>query len=180
MDPTELVCGDLVLRPLRADDAEAVLAGWDDDEVARWQPPRDRPRTLADARERVGRSERERADRPVLRWAVAEGDAAGPMLGEVSIDLSMADLGIGLVGWWLLPAGRGRGLASRAVRLLARYAFTELGLARLEAGIATGNTASLAVAERAGWAREGIMRSGFPARDGRVDTWLVSRIPSDG
>ena len=48
----------------------------------------------------------------------------------------------GEIGYLVAPAARGRGVASRAVGLLTRWGFDELGIERFELLIATENTAS--------------------------------------
>ena len=76
------------------------------------------------------------------------------------------------VGYWLVPAARGRGVATRAVRLLARWAFDSLGVVRLELTCGPDNVASQRVAERCGFTREGLMRAHLPFKGGRRDTVL--------
>ncbi len=62
------------------------------------------------------------------------------------------------VGYWVgLPFLR-RGYASHALGAVCRFAFEDLRLQRLEAASMPGNRASLAVLERAGFAREGLAR----------------------
>ncbi|CAA9327198.1 MAG: hypothetical protein AVDCRST_MAG36-739 [uncultured Nocardioidaceae bacterium] len=66
----------------------------------------------------------------------------------------------GEVGYWLHPAGRGRGVAAEAVRLALRHAFLPaevggLGLARVRAVAAVGNDPSQRVLERAGFTQQG-------------------------
>ena len=67
-----------------------------------------------------------------------------------------------MIGYSMMPAWRGRGHATRAVRLLAAWAFEHAGIARLVAGTAPWNTASQRVLERAGFQREGYERSRLP------------------
>jgi RimJ/RimL family protein N-acetyltransferase len=55
--------------------------------------------------------------------------------------------------YWLAPAGRGRGIATKAVRLLCRWAFDSLGLERITLQTRPGNARSQAVARRAGFQR---------------------------
>ena len=62
------------------------------------------------------------------------------------------------IGYWVDAAHRGAGLAGRSAGRLARYAFSELGLHRLEIRCAAGNEASRAVAEHLGFALEGRLR----------------------
>jgi RimJ/RimL family protein N-acetyltransferase len=83
------------------------------------------------------------------------------------------------VGYWLAPHARGRGIATRAVRLLARWALDDLGLARLQITCGPDNLASQRVAERAGFTREGVLRSHYPFKGSRRDTVVFSLLPGD-
>ncbi|QYC38701.1 Putative ribosomal N-acetyltransferase YdaF [Nonomuraea coxensis DSM 45129] len=61
----------------------------------------------------------------------------------------------GTVGYSAYASTTGRGYMTEGLRLLVAFAFDELALHRLEANIQPGNTASLKLAERAGFRREG-------------------------
>ena len=102
----------------------------------------------------------------------------GPLLGAVGLHGIGSASGRCSAGYWLAAAARGKGLATRAVRLLCRYAFAELAVARIELWIEPENTASLAVAERVGFAREGLMRSFMPIREVRRDMLMYSLLPN--
>ncbi|HEU4332585.1 MAG TPA: NUDIX hydrolase [Lapillicoccus sp.] len=94
-------------------------------------------------------------------------EAAGSTVGTGQIrDLgeSTAEITIDLD-----PAFRGRGYATRAVRLLVEYAFGELGFGRVQARVATDNAAAVRVARRAGLRNEGVVR--VPAEVG--DAYLL-------
>jgi RimJ/RimL family protein N-acetyltransferase len=54
------------------------------------------------------------------------------------------------VGYWVRRTQAGRGIASRALRLVSRFAFGGLALERLEILVPEGNVASRRVAEKAG------------------------------
>ena len=83
------------------------------------------------------------------------------------------------LGYMLAPAARGRGIATRALDDLTRWAFDELGALRAYLIINADNGPSLRVAERCGYVREGVMRSLHLKQDIRVDAALYSRLPSD-
>jgi RimJ/RimL family protein N-acetyltransferase len=83
------------------------------------------------------------------------------------------------VGYWLVPAARGRGVATQSVRMVARWAFEELGLVRLELLAHPDNVRSQAVAERSGFLREGRVRSYRRSPQGRSDMVLYSLLPGD-
>jgi RimJ/RimL family protein N-acetyltransferase len=82
-----------------------------------------------------------------------------------------------MTGYSLRPEYRGRGFTTRAVRLLADWGFQEVGLARLIAGTAPENLASQRVLQRAGFEREGYLRSRLPGPDGtRIDDVQWARL----
>jgi len=83
------------------------------------------------------------------------------------------------IGFWLVPRARGRGIGSRAVGLLARWAVQEAGLARVEAYVIPDNIASQRLLEKAGFRREGLLRSYLCYEGRRFDALLYSLLPSD-
>ena len=99
------------------------------------------------------------------------------MLGGVSL-FGFVDGRAG-IGYWLAPEARGRGVATRSVRLVAPWAFEELRVARLELTCGPDNVASQRVAQRCGFMREGLLRSHMPFKGGRRDTVLFSLLTHD-
>jgi RimJ/RimL family protein N-acetyltransferase len=83
------------------------------------------------------------------------------------------------IGFWLARQARGRGIATRAVRLLSRWAVETLPLARLQMGIYPSDRASQRVAERCGFVREAILRSFLEIDGTRRDLVLFSLVADD-
>jgi RimJ/RimL family protein N-acetyltransferase len=104
-------------------------------------------------------------------------DAADRCVGHVFVNLGTS--GRGTVGYWLLPEARRRGFATRAVRLLARWALRELSLARLGLLVEPSNDRSQRVAERVGFRREGLLRSYAEVDGRRVDYLSYSLLPGE-
>ncbi|WEH15130.1 GNAT family protein [Streptomyces sp. VNUA24] len=79
------------------------------------------------------------------------------------------------VGCWLEPAGTGRGLVTRAMRVLIDWAVDVRAIHRVEWIAASGNTPSLNVARRLGMVRDGVQRERYPHRGVRhdVEIWSV-------
>jgi len=96
--------------------------------------------------------------------------------GLVDLDL---DAGQGEIGYVVAPEARGRGVASRALRLITGWAIDELGLERVELHIDPENTASIRVAERCAYVREGVLRSLHFKDAIRADTAIYSMLPAD-
>jgi RimJ/RimL family protein N-acetyltransferase len=174
--PTEVVRTErLVLRPYRPDDAEAVHRACQDLEIQRWlRVPS--PYTEADAVQFVTETTvQARAEGRGLLTAV---EADGEFLGSAGLHLTPGALGPG-VGYWLAPWARGRGYAAEAAHALAGWGL-ELGAPRVHLLADVGNTASQAVAVRAGFSREGVLRSCLDYRDGsRGDAVVFSRLAED-
>ncbi len=96
------------------------------------------------------------------------------------VNLRFAEHDIAEVSFFLARVARGRGFATRAVRLVARWAFEELAIERLELRAHPDNEASIRVAERAGFTREGLERASRAWPDGtRFDSVLYSLLPGD-
>jgi RimJ/RimL family protein N-acetyltransferase len=70
-------------------------------------------------------------------------------------------------------------VATRALRLLTQWGFEDLALVRVELRIDVVNTASEIVAARAGYAREGVLRSMYFKEGLRVDLGVWSRLATD-
>ena len=83
------------------------------------------------------------------------------------------------LGYWVRTDAAGRGIATAATRLLARFGFEQLGLQRIEIVAAIDNVRSQRVAEKAGAFREGVLRNGIRAGGRNVDAVCYSLIPGD-
>ncbi|MGW2154798.1 GNAT family N-acetyltransferase [Nonomuraea sp. NPDC001699] len=85
----------------------------------------------------------------------------------------------GWVSYWVLPSHRGLGIATAATEELARWAFGERGLFRLELGHRTDNPASCRVATKAGFLAEGIERGKLCYEGVRHDVERHARLATD-
>lgn len=83
------------------------------------------------------------------------------------------------LGYWLRSDRTGRGWATRATVLLARYGITQLGLERVEILMAVGNEASRRVAERSGATFEGTLRHRLLLHGAFHDAHVFSLIRPD-
>lgn len=106
-------------------------------------------------------------------------DSTGEVIGTIGVVRKPWDHAVAEIGYWLSADARGKGIASRAVRLLSRWAIENMNLARLQLGTNRANFASQRVAEKAGFKHEGILRNWREIRGERVDEVHFSLIPSD-
>jgi RimJ/RimL family protein N-acetyltransferase len=141
---------DLILRPRLPEDVDAIVAACQDPEIPRWTRVPS-PYTRADALAYLETAAAEEAAGETVPLLAV--DAAGTLLGSFSLmDLRHAP-GYGEIGYWLAPGARGRGVATRAVRLLTGWGHAALGLDRIEIHVHRDNAPSRRVPERAGYAR---------------------------
>lgn len=153
-----LTDGVVLLRPWRGDDLEFVVRSCQDPSVSRFSPAIAFPYTGADAVDWFASQAPERLSGRGLDLAITDA-GSGVALGAVGLSAVKAARQSATIGYWLARDARGRGHISRAVRLLAGWAFEDLGLQRLELTTDPENIASQRVAERCGFRREGHLRS---------------------
>jgi RimJ/RimL family protein N-acetyltransferase len=168
----------VLLRPWCEADAPGMVAAFSDPVMQRFSW-RTAPYTETDARNWLAEQEEARCRGDELNLALAGPHDQDVVLGAVSLQEVRLDQGCAAVGYWLAPRARGRGAATQAVRLLARWAFAELGLARLELTCGPDNEASQHVAGRCGFSREGLLRSHVPFKGARRDSVIYSLLPGE-
>ena len=159
-----LTDGTVAVRPLRAGDEDGLLDERLDVLARRWATTA-RLWTAQDARAYVAQTAALWLAGGEARFAIV--DEHGTYAGSVGLRVTVPAFRVAEIGYGLRPAWRRHGLTARAVRLVADWAFTRAGIARLELGTAVGNVASQRVAERAGFRAEGVARLRLPTADGR-------------
>jgi RimJ/RimL family protein N-acetyltransferase len=163
----------VTLRAWRESDIPAIVEACQDPEIPRWTSVPS-PYAEEQARDFVLHGVPGRRDEVSLAIVDAEGDE---LLG--SIALFGAQERVGEVGYWVAAPARGRGVAVRAVRLVCAWGFEARQLARIQLHTLPGNEASERVAERAGFTREGLLRSFAEMKGRRVDITMFSLLPEE-
>ncbi|MFD2687204.1 GNAT family N-acetyltransferase [Streptomyces phyllanthi] len=180
----ELLGLGLRLRPWDAEsesDVEAWLRGCSDPEFRRWNTPVKLVERLEDARESLRLRAEWAAEGRCASFCVTDAGSGEP-LGQVGVNEIDHFIRSAHVGYWVLPEARGRGVATRALRLAARWALTDLGMHRLELGHALGHEASCRIAERCGFPYEGTLRGAMfdvGRHDAFRDVHLHARVATD-
>lgn len=162
-----------MVRDWREEDAEALQRIADDRRI--WLNLRDafpHPYRLEDGRAFIAAA---RAQSPPTVFAIVAGvEIAGGIgyIPRMDVERISAE-----VGYWVGARFWGRGIATTALRLMARHAFAaHPQLERLFAVPYATNAASARVLEKAGFVREGTMRRSA-IKDGRVlDQWMYARL----
>ena len=166
--------GVVELRPWGPSDIPAIVAACQDPEIPRWTRVPD-PFGEEDAREWLATHQPKMKAGEGLPLAVVA--PAGEVLG--AIELHIHRRGVAGIGYWVAPWARRRRVATRALVLLSSWALATLPLFRLQVTTDPANFASQAVAERAGFRREGLLRSYLEIKGRPLDRIMYSRLPSD-
>ena len=103
----------------------------------------------------------------------------GTLVGGVLFRTMNVEQGTAEVGCWLEPAAVGKGLVTRAARVIIDWAVHERGIHRIEWQVASGNAASIAVARRLGMQRDGVLRSNNVHHGQRYDTEVWSILADE-
>jgi RimJ/RimL family protein N-acetyltransferase len=146
--------GVVVLDAFTAEDEEAHLAGEDEEQARRfgWFPERS---TVATVRAAFARwDEAWKAGGSTRAFAVRE-PGSETLVGGCEIRLRGE--GIAEISYWTFPEHRGKGFARHAVRLLCAFAFSDLGVSRVEAKVEPDNGSSRRVVEGAGFIEAGYL-----------------------
>ncbi len=172
LEPERIDLGDLVLRGHVPADAERIMQACSHPSTQRWLPDLPEPYTLEDATSYIASRDDEHAQAGGVYWAVADADD-DLLLGEIGL----MGLGHGLsrsgeIGYWVHPDARRRGVASRALRAVARHGLLPLdegglSLERVVVRVAAPNRPSHGVALAAGFTKAGLDRKAERLRDGR-------------
>ncbi|MFG3697527.1 GNAT family N-acetyltransferase [Micromonospora sp. NPDC047620] len=173
-----LTDGVVTLRPLGPDDVDLMYRLHTLPEVVANQAP-PVPPTRAAIERRCRLSESGWLTGSIARLLILDATTDEPV-GSCGMSYLDAAAGEASIGYALLPAARGRGLATRAVRLLAGWAFGPVGTARLTAATLPGNVASQRVLEKVGFRREGLLRGRLPGLAGtRIDDLVFGLLPDE-
>jgi ribosomal-protein-serine acetyltransferase len=172
--PADLGDGALVRR-LRIEDLEDVWAtvSASRERLDPWMPWIDGTRTIDDQR----------------RWleSVVDDEESLDGCGIFVEDRYVGGVGLrwepfrvtGEIGYWISSEFEGRGLVTRAVRVLLDVGFDEIGLHRIEIRAGVQNTRSRRIPERLGFVREGVERGRERGSNGFYDTVAYSMLEDE-
>jgi ribosomal-protein-serine acetyltransferase len=176
----ELTDGRILLRPYGAEEVDALYGAVRESlkELSVWMPwahagyAKDESRAFVMSRADAWASEEE--------YGFGVFDAqTGDYLGGVGINHIVREYRYANLGYWVRTSCTGRGIASGATRLLARFGLEDLGLARIEIVAAVSNRASRRAAEKAGAVLEGILRKRIWLQGQPHDAALYSLVAED-
>ncbi|HEV2623003.1 MAG TPA: GNAT family N-acetyltransferase [Frateuria sp.] len=170
----------LLLRAWRTEDATALheavresLAG-----IGRWLPWCHAGYDLDEAQAWIRHCRERWVAQEQFAFGVFEQDT-GALLGSAGLNQRNHVHRSANMGYWVRQSRLGRGIASHATRLAARFGFDTLGLVRIEIVALPDNRASRRTAERAGARFEGIARHRLWMREEARDGAVYALVPAD-
>ncbi len=165
----------IVLRPISTGDVEALVDQGRDPAMQRWTTV-PFPYTRVDAEAFAARCAAGWADGSSLTLAVESLDDLGVARFAGNVSLRPDGAGAADIGYALAPWARGRGVMSRAVRLVLGWGFAALELQVVHWQAHEGNWGSRRVAWACGFRVEGLVRGLLSARGVRYDGWIGSVV----
>jgi RimJ/RimL family protein N-acetyltransferase len=168
----ELTDGVVVLNLLQPDDAVVQWEGEDEEQARRfgWYPKRS---TLDQVKAAIEEWQRQWETEGDIRTFAVRDAADGTLFGGCQIRRKTPQLAH--MSYWIFPPHRGRGFATRALRLGAAFAFENLGVSCVELEVEPDNDASRGVARGAGFLEQGTVRHNDEGREFEMVHYYLER-----
>ena len=176
---TEFVVGDgITLRAWREDDVQIAFDAVKRNSehlkaFMRWMTP---DYDLAASQKFIADAITSRLQRKKLQLGIFDGEEVVGSIGFIYFDRDAKKTEI---GYWIDREAEGRGIITRACRVLIDYAFDELAMNRIEIRCSTKNLRSAAVPERLGFVKEGVLRQAESLKDGLHDFNIYGLLAQD-
>jgi len=174
----QLVDEDIILRPFRLSDATQLYRAVQEslNELKPWMSWATDGYTEMTAREYITIARARWEEHTFYAFAIARTEE---ILGACTLSSIHAIYHFCNLGYWVRSSCHGQGIAGRAAKLAARFAFEHLGLIRVEIVIGVGNHASIRVAEKIGAHDEGVLLNRMVVGNSIYDAHMYSLLPSD-
>ena len=169
-----LVHGQVRLRAFRETDVEVVLSAGGDPLIPQITTVPASGRR-EDALAYIQRQHERLTSGIGYSFAIAEA-ATDQAVGQIGLWLHDYRQGRASIGYWIAPPQRRRGHATAAIWAVSEWASTLPGIARLELYVEPWNEGSWQAAERAGFQREGLLRSWQAVGQERRDMYMYSML----
>jgi RimJ/RimL family protein N-acetyltransferase len=93
-------------------------------------------------------------------------------LGDIGLQISSANREEADIGYTVVPAAQGKGIASEALRAVCEYAFNQTGVKAINAYVLADNIGSVRVLEKAGFARTQVLEKAYEIDGVKYDDWV--------
>jgi RimJ/RimL family protein N-acetyltransferase len=174
----QLTDEDLLLRPFRLEDAHRLYSAVRESvrELKPWMSWATEEYSEQSARHYLTIARARWEEHTFYGFAITR---AGDLLGACTLSSIHSIYHFCNLGYWVRTSCHGQGIAGRAAKLAARFAFEHLGLIRVEIVIAAGNQASIRVAEKIEAHDEGILLNRIVVGKSIYHAHMYSLVPAD-
>lgn len=93
-------------------------------------------------------------------------------LGDIGLQISPENRKEADIGYTVVPAAQGKGIASEALRAVCDYAFNQTGVKAINAYVLADNVGSVRVLEKAGFVRTQVLEKAYEIDGIRYDDWV--------
>jgi RimJ/RimL family protein N-acetyltransferase len=168
----ELVAGNIRLRPLEDADKERFARLANNRKI--WLNVRDRfpyPYTIADAERFIESTMQQHPLTTFAIWYELKLVGAIGLVPQEDVYRFSAEL-----GYWIGEPFWNKGIASGAVKLMVQFAFEQLQLQKVFAGVFEGNEASIRALKKCGFQQEGIARKAAFKNNVFIDEYRYGKV----
>jgi len=160
------------------------LRGWKADDVVSMQKHADNPNVYSFLMDRfphpytmdaaIGWIGQMLTQDPQVNFAIdVDGMAVGVIGLEIREDVYRKSA---LLGYWISETLWGKGIMPKAIKLITAYAFENLGLIRIQAGVLSNNPRSMRVLEKAGFTLDGILKNNIIKNGVIMDEYIYAAL----
>ena len=178
LSSVQLIDEELLLRPFRLSDSAGLYCAVKESlqELKPWMSWASDSYNELSAREYITIARARWEEGTFYAFAITHGEE---ILGACTLSSLHPIYHFCNLGYWVRTSFHGQGLAGRAAKQVARFAFENLGIIRVEIVIALKNQASIRVAEKIGAHDEGILLNRMVIGKSIYDAHMYSLLPSD-
>lgn len=164
----------LILREIAKNDAEALFAGFSNDEVLQYYG-QEAMKTMEEAEAFVDFFTKSYQEKKGIRWGIQRKETEH-IIGTIGFNAWMPKHRRAEIGYELQPDFWGKGYAYEAVQAVTNYGFHNLGLTRIGAVVFKENKASYQLLSKIGFQREGVLRDYMFQNGKPYDTYVYSLL----
>ena len=103
----------------------------------------------------------------------------GEVAGSIALMNYEALFHVAEIGYWIRSDLAGQGFGTEAARAVCEFGFDSIGLHRIELRAWTENPASIRIAEKLGFTREGLLREASWAKAGYQDMYIYGLLAKE-
>lgn len=174
---TEITTPRLLLRKMDISDSTALFNIWSDPEVTKYMNI-ETFKHESQAKEMILLFDELSKKKEAIRYSIIELKS-NTIIGTCGFNYIDFNNAKAEVGYDLDKSFWGQGYAKEAISCLIKYAFTDLGLNRIEAKIEPQNLSSIKLIERLNFTYEGTLRQTEKSKNLFIDLRMYSRLASD-